>query len=295
MFNNEVRVKTRPIRPLILLAAMTSLLISGASSPAFSAEKWQQLKGEHFLVYFVDNEKFAGKVNDRAEKYYRDIAADLGYARYSEFWTWEKRVKIFIYPTHKAYLEATQRPEWSQGMADYDKKTIASYAGSQGFTENVLPHEIAHLIFRDFVGFKGEVPLWLEEGVAQWWPRDERTQDMQQKTRQLFDRNALLSLADISAFDIRNMQKILYLFDVTAKDGSPAILVLNPDQLVNIFYLEAASIIGFLKERYGNERFTRFCRELRDGKTLDQALQVAYAENFSNTKELERAWRNYLR
>ena len=138
-----------------------------SASPSLSQE-WREASGEHFRVYFLDNVDFANEVLRNAEIFYRRIAIDIGYPRYSEFWTWDKRVKIYIYQDRVTFLKATNQPSWSEGMADYTNKQILSYAWSQGFMDSLLPHEMAHLIFRDFVGFKGEIPLWLDEGVAQW-------------------------------------------------------------------------------------------------------------------------------
>ncbi len=153
-----------------LLHCISALFLLLILTPA-RAEQWQVLNSDHFIVHFLSDEQFARDVLDKSEIYYNDIATQLGYPRYSEFWLWDKRVKIFIYADHRSYLNATGQPDWSQGMADYRQKRISSYVWSSGFLESLLPHEIAHLIFRDFVGFKGEVPVWLDEGVAQWRKR----------------------------------------------------------------------------------------------------------------------------
>jgi hypothetical protein len=281
----------RPFRRLSVLLSFLSLCFL---SHGLAAPEWQTLKTDHFLIYYTDKDAFARKVGDKAEHYYGSIAHDMGYARYSKFWSWENRVKIYLYPDKSEYLKNTGSPEWTEGLADYNNRAIASYAGSENFTENVLPHEIAHLIFRDFVGFQGDVPLWLEEGLAQWWTSGHKNDMIQTHTRQLYQRNAVLSLEDITNFDIQKVAKIPYLKKVTAKDGSPALLVLNPKQLINAFYLQSASLVGFMRERYGQDRFTRFCRELRDGKPLDRALSSAYAEYFRDSKDLEKAWREFL-
>ena len=177
-------------------------LIRQKLSAEFITQEWKELKGEHFLVYFIQDEKFAKEVADKSEVYYRRIASDLGYPRYDSFWLWDNRVKIYIYPDHDSFLKATAQPQWSEGMADFKKKLIAGHAGIEGFLESLLPHEIAHLIFRDFVGFKGEIPLWLDEGVAQW-AEEAKRQEMKFKVKQLFDGDTLLSLEDIMKLDIR--------------------------------------------------------------------------------------------
>lgn len=258
------------------------------------AETWKELKGEHFIVYYLYDNQFAQKVIDKAELYYQSIASDLGYPRYRDFWSWEHRVKIYIYGDRDSYAAATHRPEWSGGVADYKNKLISSYAGNQNFLENVLPHEIAHLIFRDFIGFKGEVPLWIDEGVAQWWTAGMKNSVIQTQTKKLFRHGDLLTIDEITNFNIRKLPETDYIKDVRYPDGSSAVLIADRNKLIEIFYLQAASLIGFMRERYGPVRFTNFCQELRDGKTLDKALQSAYGEYFQNTEGLEKEWKDYL-
>lgn len=260
-----------------------------------SAQEWQELKGEHFFVYFVQDEKFAKEVLDKAEVYYRSIASDLGYPRYSDFWLWDKRVKIYIYPDHASFLAATAQPQWSFGMADYKRKQIVSFAWGKGFLESILPHEMAHLIFRDFVGFKGEIPLWLDEGVAQWAEETKR-QEMKFKVKQLFEKDSLISLADMMKLDVHNITEKdrVYIRSTRTKEGDKGVIFLSGDNLIATYYLQSVSLVGFLIEKYGSDRFREFCRQLRDGKTIEEALRFAYPTYIRNLKELEDMWREYL-
>ncbi|MDD5018837.1 MAG: hypothetical protein PHH75_07445 [Candidatus Omnitrophica bacterium] len=278
----------------IFLPAALFLLCLCLSPAAAPAQEWDTFKVDHFIIFHQDEESFARKVGEKAERYYNSIAHDMGYARYSKFWSWENRVKIYIYPDKAEYLKNTNSPEWTEGLADYKNRSIASYAGSENFTDNVLPHEIAHLIFRDFVGFKGDIPLWLDEGIAQWWTTSQKNQLIQNSAKKLYERDAILSLDDITNFNIQDIGNFRYVKKVQTKDGSTAILILSPEQLINTFYLQAASLVGFMRERYGQDRFARFCRDLRDEKPLEKALQSAYAEYFKDLKGLEKAWRAYL-
>src|SRR4030042_5612914 len=171
------------------------------------AEDWEEIKSEHFVVYFTKDRKFAVDVLDKAEVYYKRIAADLGYPRYSDFWTWDKRVKIYIYPDHGSFIKATNQPEWSYGMADYRTKQIVSFAWSENFVESLLPHEMTHLIFRDFVGFKGEIPLWLDEGVAQWEEETKRY-EMKNAVKRLYEEDTILSLRDMMKLNIMQIKDL---------------------------------------------------------------------------------------
>ena len=258
-------------------------------------ETWHQVDGDHFMVYFTQDEKFAKQILDKAEDYYRDIASDLGYPRYSEFWTWEKRVKIYIYPDRASYIRATGQPEWSQGMADYTNKRINSFIASESFINSILPHEIGHLIFRDFVGFRGEVPLWLDEGVAQWGEELKRSA-IKAMVKKLYEEDSLLSLTDMMKLDVRNVTSNdkVYIRPSNTKDGDKGVLFLSGDNLVRTYYLQSVSLVGFLIERYGSVDFAEFCRQLREGKSMDDALRAAYPAQITSISELEEKWRAYL-
>ena len=259
------------------------------------AEDWQELKSEHFIVYFMQDDKFAHDLLYKAEVYYKQIASDIGYARYSGFWTWDKRVKIYIYPDHASFLKATGQPEWSQGMADYKNKKIISFTWSSNFLSSLLPHEMTHLIFRDFVGFKGEVPLWLDEGVAQWEEEEKRIR-IKAIASQLLKNTMFLSIQDLTKLDIRRMQadEIVYIRSIPQREGPDDVLFLSGDKLVHTYYIQSASLVGFLIEKYGSGNFADFCRQLRDGKTLEEALRFAYPTHITNLKDLEKEWYKYL-
>lgn len=261
-----------------------------------TAEGWKEVKSDHFIVYFAQDEKFASEVLDKAEEYYKDIASEIGYPRYSDFWTWDKRVKIYIYPDHASFILATSQPDWSQGMADYAHKQILSYAWSQGFLESLLPHEMAHLIFRDFVGFKGEIPLWLDEGVAQWAEKPKRVH-LKGMAQYLYTHDQVISLEDMMGLDIRTVKgnDKIHIRATKTRDGGQATLFLSGENLVSFYYIQAFSLVGFLIEQYGSDSFAIFCRQLRDGKSLMEALRFAYPTHIRSIEDLEDYWREYLR
>ncbi|MDP3042450.1 MAG: hypothetical protein Q8N62_07030 [Candidatus Omnitrophota bacterium] len=263
---------------------------------AGNAADWLEKKSEHFIVYFNQDEKFAQAVLDGAEKDYRQIAYDLGYARYSEFWTWDKRVKIYIYPDRSSFLKATGQPAWSEGMADYKNKQIVSYVWGKNFIESLLPHEIAHLVFRDFVGFKGEIPLWLDEGVAQWAEAAKR-KEIKGLIQRYFQEDNLLLVSDVMRLNIENLKgkQGLLIRATRTKDNKGGVLFLSANNLVEIYYLQSVSLVGYLIEKFGSNAFSGFCRELRDGKSVEEALKIAYPLRINNIQEFENGWREYLK
>jgi hypothetical protein len=272
-----------------------TILIILFTTTALIAQDWQELKSGHFIAYFIQNKYFTRMLLRKAEKDYQRIAYDLGYSRYSNFWTWSNRVKIYLYPNHTSYLEATGQPEWSEGTADYKKKEIHSYSGSRDFLNSVLPHEIAHLIFRDFIGFKVKIPLWLDEGVAQWEEQIKKER-ICIVIRDFIKKGVFLSFEDLMELDVRLLKdpdKIHIRTNLLS--GRINFVVLDAKSLVDLYYLESASLVGFLIDRYGTESFTEFCRRLRDGEDLEVALRVAYTPHLPSLDELNDRWMEYLK
>ncbi|MFH2137144.1 MAG: hypothetical protein ABII88_01380 [Candidatus Omnitrophota bacterium] len=258
------------------------------------AEEWAEVKGDHFIVYFQGpNKNFASQAARKAEEYYLSIAQDLGYVRYSGFWKWENRVRIFIYPDRDKYLESTGRPQWSRGMADYTKKQIVSYMWSENFLEVLLAHEIGHLIFRDFVGFKGEVPLWLDEGVAQWEEKQFRI-PRKMAMKNMLEENKMFSFLDMMKLEIKNIDEEDPIFITSSFNGKNEVKIVEGKTLIEMYYLQSFSLVGFLMEEYRGEKFIAFCRQLRDGKSVQEALGHTYPTDLRTFEDLEEKWRKYI-
>lgn len=273
------------MRTLLVSFLVSSLLFVSASPEAVI---WQELKGTHFIVYFTKSEKaegeraqaekFAKEVLRKAEQCYKTTADELGYRRYSNFWTWDNRMKIYIYPDHKSYVELGGQPEWTGGAADYTNKRIISYRwkNDKQFLEALLPHELGHMMFRDFIGFESDVPLWLDEGVAQWQEQEKR-KTAKESARQILKQGKLLHLKKLTRIG-------------TAKLGWKM-----EKKSIDEFYAQAVSLIDFLITTYGKDSFTRFCRYLRDGKSMDEALRFSYPPPIRDMKGLEKKWVQYIR
>ena len=254
----------------------------------------KEVKGEHFIVYHEPGyNSFAKEVISYAEDYYISIAKDLGYARYSEFWLWDERVKIYIYKDHPCFLKASRQPSWSHGVAYYRKKIIMSYFRGQGFLDSILPHEIAHLMFRDFVGFTGEIPLWLDEGVAQWAETQKRSL-MKKRIKDAINERMILSLDDMVNSDVRHINKDDTVYIRYGRyEQEPTLLILTGENLINLYYLQSFALVGFLIEKYGTNKFTVFCRELRNGKSVERALKAAYPYSLKGLEDFEVKWKEY--
>ncbi|HNX81649.1 MAG TPA: peptidase MA family metallohydrolase [Candidatus Omnitrophota bacterium] len=250
----------------ILCAA--SFVLWAVYAPAFAEVPWNVEKSTHFLIYYKNAPAdFIAKVVTRAEDYYDRIADDLGFRRMN-FWLWENRASMYIYDDAVSYQQATGEPAWSGGATEPRSKVIQTFAGANGFLETILPHELGHIIFGEFVGFDNPaVPVWLEEGVASY----------EQKER--FKQADLLVRA-------ARAQGALFSYEQLA-EANPHML--SDDRAVTVFYAESVSIVDFMLKEFGTEAFVGFCQNLRDYKNLNRAVVLAFSP-MASAHELFQLW-----
>jgi len=254
-----MRVKKRLLVKWVLCVV---LLLCPLKS--FCAETaWNSLaKSKHFLVYYQQApDDYINRLIMEAERCYKNIANYLGFARF-DFWIWDNRCKIFLYPDEESYLKATGAAAWSRGHVRILEKEVSTFIWQEMFFDTILPHEIGHIIFREFVGYTKTLPLWLDEGVA-------CMQEYESKER----------LA--TAKCLVNLKLYTRLEDLSKINDSAVIIPF-------IFYNESASLVDFLLRKYGRNKFVDFCRSLRDGSDWQQSIRGVY--KVRNLDELERNW-----
>jgi len=252
---------------LIMLAVFVSWKLSSANEDY----DWSVEKSTHFIVHYKKaTPDFVRELMDKSENYYNNIADGMGFRRFN-FWLWDNRAKIYIYDDAPDYHAGTGFPVWSAGFADVKNKEIYTYPYARGFFDTILPHEMGHIIFREFVGFNNfRVPMWLDEGVACF----------QENGRS--EKSNVMVMAAIEKGDFVPVQKLSFL--------NPQ--VMQDNHSVNLFYAEAVSVVNFLVKRFGNDSFISFCQRLRDGSSVEEAVRSSF--NFNNLEELNEAWKKFL-
>lgn len=251
-----------------LLALIFSLWLSFAIA---DTDEWSIEKSTHFIVYYKNApQDFIGELIEKSEYYYNKIADDLGFRRF-DFWLWDNRAKIYIHDDANAYQLATNQPSWSSGCAIMKEKVIHTFPYAKGFFQTVLPHEMGHIIFREFVGFDNQaVPNWLDEGVAS------------------YQEDQIYSMANRVVIDAASTNQLISLESLSRMDPH----LMNNNSEVLLFYSEAVSIIDYLVKEFGKDNFILFCQNLRDKQDLERAISYVYP--FRNIQELGEAWQKYL-
>lgn len=272
MIKNKINRDSHFLLVFFLFKKWLSLFIILFFMPAFtcaqvSTSLWQTKKSQHFIIYYQEAaDDFVNELDVSAEDYYNSIVDELGFRR-MDFWSWDDRAKIYLFNNSTDYLNETRGLAWSGAQVSVKLRTIKTFIGQETFFDSILPHELTHIIFREFIGPKTELPLWLDEGIA----------CSQEKSSLAWRMEAAKALVKQEAY--LKFDKLFEVYNST---------LIVP----NVFYSESASVIVFLLKKYGQELFLDFSRKLRDGRQWKDALLSTY--HFSNFEEMESAWKEFM-
>lgn len=252
---------------------LCTALVGGVSF-AYAEEIWKDYQSPHFTIYYKDAPKDVVKnVAESAETYYKEITDDLGFRRKN--WTWKNKAKIYIFQDQEDYMKDGGNA-WSHGMASVQQKVIKTFPSAHGFFDSILPHELGHIIFREFIGFRAVVPLWFEEGVAIYQEKARRW-GIDSVVKKAVKQNQFIPLQELSKMRL-------------ARNSS--------QETVDLFYAESASAVNFMITELGKYRFEKLCKQLKEGESFEKALasysQLRSSRN-SALEQLDKLWLKHIK
>ncbi len=178
-------------------------------------------------------------------------------------------VKVFLYDTAKEMGPAalSNRSAPGEGLVTLGEVSFADTAvvALDQEPEDVLRHELAHIVMRQAVkGPFGDLPAWLDEGSAVY-AQSKPDSDESQALQTAISDNDVLSLGSISSFS-------------SALSSSR----------VGLFYGESWSLVAYLVDHYGADKFGELLATFKAGSTVDAAFQKVYGFDQAG---FESAWR----
>ncbi len=235
-------------------------------------DSWQQMRAQDFIIYYRADvpDDFVQTTMDTAEEEFKRVTDNLGITN-NQYRASEKQVKIYIYNNRDDYVKNGGQALWSHGVAFARGRTIKTYPEVSGFFDTVLPHELGHIIFRDYIGFTITVPLWFEEGVA----------IDQEKAKRLGSKRIVKEAIENGQFIPLSQLSGVRLYKDTKA------------QTVDLFYSESASVVYYMITELGRQEFYMLCNELKNNTPFQEALHKVYLR-FKNIDELNQAWVDYL-
>jgi hypothetical protein len=162
-------------------------------------------------------------------------------------------VKVWIYRNNE-----DMRPALARRSETYEASVIT--AGVRVATDTVLVlgnasfdtlrHELTHVVTAAAgEGPLGTLPAWLDEGTAVYGQQS--PEGFGRAVEQAIDRGNVFTLRQI-----------------TSSPGDP--------DAVNLFYGQSWSVVNYLVETHGAEKFAQLFAEIKSGKRIDAALEAVY-------------------
>lgn len=235
-------------------------------------DNWQQMNGQDFNIYYRQDvpSDFVQTTMDTAEEELTRVTDNMGIT-HNQGWSIGKQIKIYIYSDRDDYVKNGGQAGWSHGAAFAQARTIKMYPDAEGFFDTLLPHELGHIVFRSYVGFNIQVPLWFEEGVAIYQEKAKRL-GSNKLVEQTIQNGEFIPLSQLSG---------MRLYKSSGR------------QIVDLFYTESASAVYYLITELGDQEFTILLNELRDNTPFQEALHKVYLR-FNTIDDLNQAWMDYL-
>lgn len=245
----------------------TSLQPLGRTALALNRDGWKHAESANFIYHFFDAGA-ARQVASEAEFYFRVIARDLG----KEGQAVERKAHIFILPAAEwgEFKRGAHLDPWTGGAHAANELFITREG--ERFQGSTLGHEVAHLVVERFFG--GRVPLWLNEGYAEYisgvlYAAYYRARGFASKPR----------FAEVAAEDYIPLEKLV------AFTGYPA-----TERESVAFYVESRKLVTFLQQR-GKDAFRAFFEAMAKGGHFESAVDGAYGGRFLSRRDLEEQFR----
>ena len=222
---------------------------------------WQVIGGGNINLHYYDGgQAFGQALHDAAATALVRLTKDVGLGT-------DKPVDIYIYAnTTDMQAAVLFQPDWAGGLAfPEDNIVVIGVSTDQlDWGKGAEAHELTHVLVGHLTfTCLGSIPTWLNEGLA-----------MYGQGGALPEQVALLDQARVA----NTLPPLASLAGNFPSDSTRA----------NLAYAESASVATFLIQTYGRDKMTALLLDLRDGATIEAALQPVYG---FNTNGLEDAWR----
>ena len=232
-------------------------------------ERWIDLETANCIVYYK-NTDFAKIAAKRIEDTLARVTDQLQYTGLD----WHKdKCKVFIFDDANAWVEFVEESgattEWAAGFAYGPLREVYMHAGSaDDMLNRILPHELTHVIHREYARDDAYLPLWLLEGLACY------NEFAGKDHREAIAKGALAS------------GHLIPLGRLTASRGYPH----GAD--ISLFYAESLMLVEFIIDRFGHDGLVTLHKKLRKEYEFHKLVKRAFKMDM---EEFERHWLDYIR
>lgn len=175
-------------------------------------------------------------------------------------------VKVFVYTTAEEMQPSIAPGGSAPGVVILGEVVYSDTAmvSEDVETLDIVRHEVAHIVTAQATKGPYGIASWLNEGISVY------------SQTQVLSSHASALASAIKANRVLSMTQLN-----SSSTGSAS-------DTVSLFYGEAGSIVKFLVDTYGPEKFAALLKTFKDGSTADNAFQTVYG---FDALGLENNWR----
>jgi hypothetical protein len=235
---------------------------------------WVHGESDHFVFHF-ERGFLCPQLATAIELFYGRIKLDLGIA--TDAYERKAHVFVFLHPERwQEFAAETKIEPWSAAVQIGNELFACARANQRLDASPNLPHELTHLVVKRFVG---DVPLWLNEGVAQVEGARARVQYLRARGASM-----RIPLPDLAVESKLPMAELTGFVDYPADDATR-----------EIFYRQSELVVWFLMEQGGNEEaFRQFLKLQSQGLSFASALDKAFGSQLRNVEAFEKSFTGYV-
>lgn len=226
---------------------------------------WNKIETERISIYWVDgDDSFGDQLMQISEDSLDRLENDLGIP-------FDSHIRLTIYPDTQSFQEAfLYISDWAGGLAfpEYNMLAIGLSPDMLFWAEDVIPHEIAHLVvnLKIFNCLGIQLPTWLSEGLSVAAEGPLPDDDYEELLEEL-EEGTLPGLATLAS-------------GFSANSGE-----------ARLSYTQSGAVVLFLIDAYGPEKLNELLSVMQSGKNVNPALLEVYGLDISG---IDQAWRASL-
>jgi hypothetical protein len=222
---------------------------------------WQTQSGDDINLHWYDSgSAFGRELHESAVKSLADLAEVTGLRT-------AKPIDLYIYGSTADMRDAIlYEPGWTGGLAypTHNVVIIGITPDQMEWGKRTQAHELTHALVGQLTfSCLSDMPTWLVEGLAMYGEGG-----LEGYQQELFNE----ALKDDTVLPVRSLSGGF------SEESDKA----------NVSYAQSYSLVQFLIDQYGQAKMLEFLGVLRDGVTVDEALQQIYGFDIEG---FEDAWR----
>ena len=241
----------------------------GEKALAIHPEQWKHGETEHFVYHFADS-YVVTPISVEAEFHYRVVAKEL--QREPPAGDTKSHIYVFERPADwQQFQQLGQLEPWTGGIHSQGSLFIVRNPAFK-FSDNVLGHEIAHLVLHRY--YSDGIPSWLDEGFAQYVSKGAHAS--YRRARGYIAKPHSQGIATQDLIPLATLVGLTH----------------PPSERVVTFYDESERLVRFLAST-DKPDFLTLLDALARHQPFDSALLRIYAGKFASASALEEKFRDY--